>query len=133
MSHSITFIPRSGRAARRGVLEWQRMTSDALKDCNKRHLAQMAKQKGNSEWHAMRKEQLLRALSLPRKAQSKSGKGRRLQAAIATRRKKPAPVTRARPSRRAAQGGSSAARVSAAIQTLDHACQKDRIIVLTRD
>ena len=29
------------------VLEWFRMTADALKDCNKKHLAQMAKEQGS--------------------------------------------------------------------------------------
>ncbi len=38
------------------------MTADALNDCNKRHLAQLAKDKGISGWHAMRKDQLIRAL-----------------------------------------------------------------------
>ena len=45
-------------------LEWFRMTADALKDCNKKHLAQMAKERGISGWHAMRKDQLIRALTV---------------------------------------------------------------------
>ena len=40
------------------------MTVDALKDCNKKHLAQMAKDQGITGWHAMRKDQLIRALSV---------------------------------------------------------------------
>ena len=60
-SHSS--LAEAGRATR-GVSEWHRMTADALKDCNKRHLAQMAKEKGITGWHAMRKDQLIRALSL---------------------------------------------------------------------
>ena len=40
------------------------MTVDALKDCNKRDLAQLAKEQGITGWHAMRKDQLIRALSL---------------------------------------------------------------------
>ena len=51
------------------------MTVDALKDCNKRHLAQLAKERGITGWHAMRKDQLIRALSLPR-ATAVSGKGK---------------------------------------------------------
>jgi hypothetical protein len=109
------------------------MTADALKDCNKRRLAQMAKEKGISGWHAMRKDQLIRALSLPRNVQSKSGKNRRSSPTVAVRRKKPGTVASARPSRRSAASGPSTSRESAPIQTLDHACQKDRIIVLTRD
>ena len=50
----------------RAVLEWFRMTADALKDCNKKHLAQMAKEQGISGWHAMRKDQLIRALTVTR-------------------------------------------------------------------
>ena len=56
------------------------MTADALKDCNKRHLAQLAKEKGITGWHAMRKDQLIRALSLARSAPSKSKKQRRIAA-----------------------------------------------------
>ena len=50
----------------RAVLEWLRMTSEALKDCNKKSLAQMAKEQGISGWHAMRKDQLIRALTVTR-------------------------------------------------------------------
>ena len=39
------------------------MTAEALNDCNKRDLAQLAKEKGITGWHAMRKDQLIRALS----------------------------------------------------------------------
>ena len=109
------------------------MTADALKDCNKRRLAQLAKEKGITGWHAMRKDQLIRALSLARSAPSKSKKQRRSPPTIAARRKKPATVASAPPSRRAASSHSQHPRPAMPIQTLDHACQKDRIIVLTRD
>ena len=39
------------------------MTADALKDCNKRDLARLAKERGIVGWHAMRKDQLIRALA----------------------------------------------------------------------
>ena len=39
------------------------MTVDTLKDCNKKVLAQMAKDRGIMGWHAMRKDQLIRALA----------------------------------------------------------------------
>jgi len=107
------------------------MTADALKDCNKRHLAQLAKAKGITGWHAMRKDQLIRALSLARSMPSKSKKQRRSPPMIAARRKKPAKV--ASTSRRATAGGTTHQGPATPIQTLDHACQKDRIIVLTRD
>src|SRR5262245_42765599 len=58
-------LARTG-TAKREVSEWHRMTADALKDCNKRYLAQLAKEQGITGWHAMRKDQLIRALSLPR-------------------------------------------------------------------
>ena len=110
------------------------MTADALKDCNKRHLAQMAKEKGITGWHAMRKDQLIRALSLPRSAASRSQrKQRRSPPTVAARRKKSAKV--ASPSTIAPRGSRplTADASGDAHQTLDHACQKDRIIVLTRD
>jgi hypothetical protein len=109
------------------------MTADALKDCNKRHLAQMAKEKGISGWHAMRKDQLIRALSLPRKAHPKASKTRRPATPVAARRKKSGAAVSARSNRRVAHATSPPPRTSTSIQTLDHACQKDRIIVLTRD
>jgi uncharacterized protein len=46
------------------------MNAEALSDCNKRHLAQLAKEKGITGWHAMRKDQLIRALSSSRSAPS---------------------------------------------------------------
>jgi len=39
------------------------MTVDSLKDCNKKVLARMAKDQGIVGWHAMRKDQLIRALT----------------------------------------------------------------------
>jgi len=109
------------------------MTADALKDSNKRHLAQLAKAKGIIGWHAMRKDQLIRALSLARSAPSKSKKPRRSPPTVAALRKKSATVASAPSSRRAATSHSPHPRPATPIQTLDHACQKDRIIVLTRD
>src|SRR6202042_3831867 len=60
--------PLARPRGRCGVSEWYRMTVDALKDCNKKHLAQLAKDQGIAGWHAMRKDQLIRALSVPRPA-----------------------------------------------------------------
>ena len=39
------------------------MTVETLKDCNKKILARMAKEQGVAGWHAMRKDQLIRALT----------------------------------------------------------------------
>src|SRR2546421_361069 len=107
------------------------MTVDALNECNKRDLAQLAKSQGIAGWHAMRKDQLIRALSLPRPT------------AIA-RKIKPGTKPNGHPHPKGGTGGSPAAKGRSAvavsqrheaIQThgLDHACQKDRIVVLTRD
>ena len=49
------------------------MTVDTLKDCNKKVLAQMAKDQGIAGWHAMRKDQLIRALSPSASSASKKG------------------------------------------------------------
>jgi hypothetical protein len=123
------------------VLEWFRMTADSLKDCNKKNLAQMAKEQGITGWHAMRKDQLIRALTVTRsssvrsKKVSRSGKLQppsRGRPTVARKQSALAPEA-AVPARR---GASTALAVSAPIavpHTLDHACQKDRIIVLARD
>src|SRR5512135_2907783 len=75
--------------------ECPRMTVDTLKDCNKKLLAQMAKDQGIVGWHAMRKDQLIRALSLPRPTKAAVGKPRvptaersleSLEATVAARR-----------------------------------------------
>jgi hypothetical protein len=104
------------------------MTVEALKECNKRHLAQLAKEKGIVGWHAMRKDQLIRALANSRSTPASLHKKKKaLQTSAASRRKNNA------------VSGGAAGRVNGAVapstptQTLDHACQKDRIIVLTRD
>jgi hypothetical protein len=120
-------------AADRGVLEWYRMTSEALKECNKRRLAQLARDIGIAGWHAMRKDQLIRALSASRSSPSKGGKKKKARPAAvsAARRKKPASASPA--ARRGATGPARHLAATAPVHTLDHACQKDRIIVLTRD
>lgn len=101
------------------------MTVDALKDCNKKHLSQMAKERGIAGWHAMRKDQLIRALSSGRSA-------------TPPRSKKERPAPRApknvkRPAASPAPAPEALVRPIAVPHTLDHASQKDRIIVLARD
>jgi uncharacterized protein len=117
--------------------EWPRMTVESLKDCNKKALAQLAKDQGIVGWHAMRKDQLIRALSV---APAASRKGGAISSAAA------------RPSARAESRSSSSRRVAAAAaakaepparssrpltvlppRALDHACVKDRIIAMVRD
>jgi hypothetical protein len=115
------------------------MTADALKECNKKSLAQMAKEQGISGWHAMRKDQLIRALSVSRSSPSSRGKKN------ATPTKRPTPPRKATPASRqsahsterpmAAQRNVAASMAPSVIvpHTLDHVSQKDRIIVLARD
>jgi hypothetical protein len=108
------------------------MTADALKDCNKRRLAQMAKELGVIGWHAMRKDQLIRALSLPPTGSSSPPKKALSPSNAASHRKnasKDMSASMARSNPAAIQHSTSVLMT----QTLDHACQKDRIIVLTRD
>jgi uncharacterized protein len=122
------------------------MTVDALKDCNKKHLAQLAKDQGIAGWHAMRKDQLIRALSVPRpsapSAKPKSG----TRPSVPPARREGPPVRSSSTNgngngngRGNGHGNGHAATLAAAqpmipiSQTLDHAHQKDRIVVLTRD
>jgi len=104
------------------------MTADQLKDCNKRDLAQLAKEKGIAGWHAMRKDQLIRALSNSRSALTNTHKKKKVrEGPNASRAKRSATVP-------GAIGRAKAPAVPATpSSTLDHDCQKDRIIVLTRD
>jgi len=123
--------------------EWYRMIAETLKGCNKRHLAQMAKEQGIAGWHAMRKDQLIRALTHPRS--SPRTNGRRKVSPLngtasngtasngTTSRKKPDATDGRRSQSLGANRSSLATVPSTPNQTLDHACQKDRIIVLTRD
>jgi hypothetical protein len=113
------------------------MTAEVLKDCNKKQLVQLAKEHGVSGWHAMRKDQLLRALesagsksSAKKAAVAKSSPRRagraqapKLQVALASARREAGP-----PDPRVSPGSAATAP-----QTLGHASQKDRIIVLARD
>jgi len=119
------------------------MIAETLKGCNKRHLAQMAKEQGIAGWHAMRKDQLIRALTHPRS--SPRTNGRRKVSPLngtasngtasngTTSRKKPDATDGRRSQSLGANRSSLATVPSTPNQTLDHACQKDRIIVLTRD
>lgn len=119
-------------------LEWLRMTSEALKGCNKKSLAQMAKEQGISGWHAMRKDQLIRALTITRTPPpSRTKKAVRAPRARPTPRAKMQAVkTRSaspkEPTVTACRGVPTAVALPLP-HTLDHACQKDRIIVLARD
>ncbi len=96
-----------------------RMTVDTLKDCNKKVLARMAKEQGVVGWHAMRKDQLIRALSPS--APAKKGQAKAAPA--------PAP-----PPRRPAPAAATPRPLTVVPpRPLEHACIKDRIIVMVRD
>ena len=104
------------------------MTVETLKDCNKKILARMAKDQGIVGWHAMRKDQLIRALTpVPagaRKNKSKEAeKGRPRQAG-------PPPTASRKPVIVPPRPLVSLPRSS---RSLDHGCGKDRIIVMVRD
>src|SRR3954471_12468585 len=81
--------PRPAQAPRMET-EWPRMTVDSLKDCNKKYLAQLAKDQGIVGWHAMRKDQLIRALSIPQST-SKKAVGKSLAVDKATEVPDPVP------------------------------------------
>ncbi len=97
------------------------MTVETLKDCNKKALARMAKDLGIVGWHAMRKDQLIRALApLPAGKASDRAPSAPATAAVPARR----PVVPL-PTRHLAPMGPP--------RSLDHACVKDRIITMVRD
>lgn len=106
------------------------MTVDALKDCNKKHLSQMAKERGIAGWHAMRKDQLIRALAAARPSSTSS---RSKTERPAPRAPKKSARRSAPPTAEALAAARSESSPSAPPHTLDHASQKDRIIVLARD
>jgi len=101
------------------------MTVETLKDCNKKALARMAKDHGIVGWHAMRKDQLIRALA-PAAPAAKTEAGKAGKA--------PAPAPPAAPARRPVIP--VPARPMAPLpppRALDHACVKDRIVTMVRD
>lgn len=114
------------------------MTFDMLKDCNKKELARLARDHGIAGWHAMRKDQLIRALA-PARGKSKSGRG---AAANGNGGHKVAPAVKATKVRgvRVADGKSNGEGYASAHKTpaepasrLGHSWDKDRIITMVRD
>src|SRR5262249_48081533 len=121
---------------------------------NKKQLAQMAKEHGIIGWHAMRKDQLIRALTAARSS-SKKGSGKAAAAAPAQTR---GAANTKRPASRAAlaaadaavarrkgnSAGASAEKMTPLAppsrplpvmppRALEHVCVKDRIIAMVRD
>ena len=103
------------------------MTVETLKDCNKKILARMAKDQGIIGWHAMRKDQLIRALS-PAPAGARKNKSK--EAVKDSPRPNSAGKASKKPVIAAPRPLMSLPRPS---KSLDHGCAKDRIIVMIRD
>jgi len=106
------------------------MTVETLKDCNKKELARMAKDRGVPGWHAMRKDQLVRALTAatapPSSSARPSGIKKQLRSEVKAREARRRP----RPAPDEVDGVPSAV---VPPRTLDHGCVKDRIITSVRD
>ncbi len=101
------------------------MTVETLKDCNKKALARMAKDQGIVGWHAMRKDQLIRALAPPPPGSKKVD---------ASRVPAKSPGSSPSGSRRPVIPVSSRSLATLPPpRALDHACAKDRIVTMVRD
>ncbi|MDX2039042.1 MAG: DUF4912 domain-containing protein [Isosphaeraceae bacterium] len=113
------------------------MTVDSLKDCNKKVLARMAKDRGIPGWHAMRKDQLIKALTPAAPSKKTVSKSAPVAPAPPVVEKRPAAASKRRP----APPTPAIPSVSAAPKPLtimpprplEHACVKDRIVVMVRD
>src|SRR5690242_17427508 len=105
--------------------EWPRMTAEMLKDCNKKVLAQMAKDRGIAGWHSMRKGQLIRVLTPAPASKKDASKAKKVPDRVA-----PSPAA----SRRAAVAAAPRTPTPmSARRGLDHGCVKDRIVTMVRD
>jgi len=124
---NLAFLVRPATGARppRAETEWTRMTVETLKDCNKKVLARMAKDQGIVGWHAMRKDQLIRALT-PAPSASKHEKN-------GTKAAPERPEAHPAPARRPVVPVPSRAMIPMAPRALEHHCVKDRIIAMVRD
>ena len=116
------------------------MTVDSLKDSNKKVLARLAKEQGVVGWHAMRKDQLIRALTpVPASAKKKAipAKAAPVPAPATPSRRpvSPALASRPAPAAPASATGPGGSRPLAAYppRPLEHGCVKDRVIVMVRD
>lgn len=118
------------------------MTVESLKDCNKKILVQMAKDRGIAGWHAMRKDQLIRALAPTGSGKRSSGtslanSSRRSGVKSRSAGEKHAPKASARRTESAKSNGEldRTAKPMAALppRRLDHASAKDRVVVIVRD
>ena len=104
------------------------MTVETLKDCNKKALARMAKDQGIVGWHAMRKDQLIRALAPPPPGSKKTEAGR-----VPTKPQGPAPAASVVARRPVVPVPHRPPAPLPPPRALDHACTKDRIVTMVRD
>src|SRR5579864_9244572 len=102
------------------------MTVDTLKDCNKKVLAQMAKDRGIVGWHAMRKDQLIRALAPASKKVAGKAKN-------TAEKPKTNHAVHARSRRSAVRRVQQRHAAPIMPRSLDRGCLKDRIITMVRD
>jgi hypothetical protein len=116
------------------------MTVETLKDCNKKILARMAKEQGVAGWHAMRKDQLIRALTpasagSKKSAASQKATGKSESKAAEKPRRKAGGVVHDVPIPPARPVVNPPSRILAPIppKALDHGCVKDRVITMVRD
>jgi hypothetical protein len=103
------------------------MTPEQLKECNKKALAKLARDQGIVGWHAMRKDQLLRALTpLPGKKKGDKAPVAAPAAAVRPPRRNGKPV-------RNGHHHEAPATPPAPPRILPHTCVKDRVVVMVRD
>jgi len=118
------------------------MTVETLKERSKKDLVQMAKDRGITGGHAMRKDELIDALAAASRAKPRktatSRADRAAKKASASSSSSRSTSTRSKSSRRSGakskRAKADALRGSAAQpRTLDHGCVKDRIVTSVRD
>lgn len=113
------------------------MTVEMLNDCSKKSLARMAKERGIVGWHAMRKDQLIRALAPAPAASRKAKPNSKTKTKAKAKAEPPArtPARSARADRSTVRPAPPVNRVLPPLpaRPLNHGCQKDRIITMVRD
>jgi hypothetical protein len=104
------------------------MTVESLKDCNKKVLARLARDRKISGWHSMRKDQLIRALAPPAGSRKSPPKP---ELRVTARGRPESNGRREETSRR--DSAPIVVRPVAPTRELDHGCAKDRIVTMVRD
>lgn len=111
------------------------MTLEMLKECSKKALAGMARVQGIAGWHAMRKDQLIRALaSSAKKTKTASATQPVAQARRPAASDPRSSRSRDRNGKHNGHSKSNPAPIApGAARPLPHGCDKDRIITMVRD